>query len=98
MTSHSSFGKGPALSNAAFSCQRPGFFVPTIAVCTPAQLSAKRKAVETEIGERKPRYGETLTLSIDGNLVRAKITAVWRPPSPQSEICMIHADEIGEIG
>ena len=58
----------------------------------------ERKAVETEIGERKPRYGETLTLSIEGNQVRAKITAVWRPPSPQSEICMIHADEIGEIG
>ena len=55
----------------------------------------ERKVVETEIGERKPRFGETLTLSFEGRQVRARITAVWRPPAPASEICTMRADEIG---
>jgi hypothetical protein len=35
-----------------------------------------------------------LTLSVEGTEVRAKITAVWRPPPPDSDACMINADEI----
>jgi hypothetical protein len=53
-----------------------------------------RKGVETELGDRKPKYGETITLPIDGNQVRARVTAVWRPPPPTSGVCMINADEI----
>jgi hypothetical protein len=40
----------------------------------------ERKVIETELGDRKPKYGETITLPIDGNQVRARVTAVWRPP------------------
>ena len=54
----------------------------------------QRIAIETEIGDRRPRYGEMLTLSVEGTEVRAKITAVWRPPPPDSDACMINADEI----
>jgi hypothetical protein len=54
----------------------------------------QRIAVETDIGDRRPRYGEMLTLSVEGTQVRAKITAVWRPPPPHSDVCMINADEI----
>jgi hypothetical protein len=53
----------------------------------------QRIAVETEIRDRRPRYGEMLTLSVEGTQVRAKITAVWRPPPPHSHVCMINADE-----
>ena len=54
----------------------------------------QRIVVETEIGDRRPRYGEILTLSVEGTQVHAKITAVWRPPPPDSDVCMINADEI----
>jgi hypothetical protein len=54
----------------------------------------QRIVVETEIGDRRPRYGEMLTLSVEGTQVYAKITAVWRPPPPDSDVCMINADEI----
>ena len=57
---------------------------------------SERKAVEINAGERRPRYGEILTLPIDGSHVRAKVVGVWQPgwPSPAG-IYMINADEIG---
>src|SRR5581483_3685610 len=43
---------GPAASSAAFSCQRPGFVVPTIAVCTPGRPRVNRSAIPTaSLGE-----------------------------------------------
>jgi hypothetical protein len=54
----------------------------------------ERKAVEIEIGQSKPRYGDTLTLLIEGEHVRAKVIGVWQPPWPASGIYMINADEI----
>ena len=41
----SAAGSGPAASSAAFSRQRPGLVVPTIAVCTPGTRSVNRSAV-----------------------------------------------------
>jgi len=56
---------------------------------------AERKAVEIESLESRPRYGETLTLLIEGKQVRAKVIGVWQqPPWPASGIYMINADEI----
>ena len=52
-----------------------------------------RSAVEITIGDQRPRYGETLTLSVEGNEVRAKVAAVWRPPA-SADLWMINADEI----
>src|ERR1700687_2662089 len=37
---------GPASDSFAFCCQRSGFFVPTMAVCTPGMLRVKRSAIE----------------------------------------------------
>jgi hypothetical protein len=55
----------------------------------------ERKAVEIESLESRPRYGETLTLLIEGKQVRAKVIGVWQhPPWPASGIYMINADEI----
>jgi hypothetical protein len=54
----------------------------------------QRKTVEIELGVGKPRYGETLTMLIEGTQVRAKVTAVWRSPPPTSGVYMINADEI----
>jgi hypothetical protein len=52
-------------------------------------------AREIESLESRPRYGETLTLLIEGKQVRAKVKGVWQqPPWPASGIYMINADEI----
>ena len=54
-----------------------------------------RKAVEIESLESRPRYGEILTLLIEGKQVRAKVIGVWQqPPWPASGIYMINADEM----
>src|SRR5947209_1445339 len=45
----------PGSSNFAFSFQRSGFFVPTIAVCTPGTLSVKRRAIETPFSKSRCR-------------------------------------------
>jgi hypothetical protein len=45
--------------------------------------------------ESRPRYGETLTLLIEGKRGRAQVIGVWQdPPWPASGIYMINADEI----
>jgi len=55
----------------------------------------ERRAVAIDTGQRRPRYGETLSVPIDGGHVRAKIVGVWQPRWPASAgIYMINADEI----
>jgi hypothetical protein len=55
----------------------------------------ERTAIAIDTGQRRPRYGETLNVPLDGGQVHAKIVGVWRPPWPApSVIYMINADEI----
>jgi hypothetical protein len=54
-----------------------------------------RKVLDINIGQNRPRYGQSLTVRIDGEDVRAKVTGVWQPPRPaRAGIYMINADEI----
>jgi hypothetical protein len=55
----------------------------------------ERTAVAIDTGQRRPRYGETLNVPLDGGHVCAKIVGVWQPrwPAPAG-IYMINADEI----
>jgi len=54
-----------------------------------------RNVVEMDTGRSRPRYGQVLTVPIDGSHIRAKIVGVWQPRWPSLPgIYMINADEI----
>ena len=55
----------------------------------------ERKVDEMDTGQSRPRYGQVVTVPIDGGHIRAKIVGVWQPrwPAPPG-IYMINADEI----